>query len=114
MTATADIVVKRVKDALLVPSAALRFALPVQEEAPKRSSGGLIGALIPHPPTPLSGQRDKTTEKKSQQKVWVLKDGKPVPVPVTVGWAAGGMTEVVAGDIGAGTSVVVDTLAETK
>ena len=55
MTATADIVVKKVKDAILVPSAALRFIPPVRNEAAKKPSGGLIG----QPPSapPASGGR---------------------------------------------------------
>ena len=48
MTATADITVKKVDDAILVPSSALRFTPPVQQKA--NSATGLVGALLPHPP----------------------------------------------------------------
>ena len=44
MTATAEITVKQVKDAVLIPNAALRFAPPARAEQP---SGGLLSALIP-------------------------------------------------------------------
>ncbi len=114
MTATADIVVKTVKDALLVPSAALRFSPPVEEETAKKSSGGLVGALLPHPPKPAGGRSDAATNNRGQQKVWTLKAGKPSPVPLTVGSTNGGLAEAVAGDIRAGMTVVVDIVGETK
>ncbi len=50
MTATADIVVQEVNDALLVPNAALRYAPPQQEEKMARQSGGsLLSKLFPRP-----------------------------------------------------------------
>jgi HlyD family secretion protein len=114
MTATADIVVEMVKNVLLVPGAALRFAPPVQEETAKKSSGGLIAALLPHPPQPTPGQGDGATTNKAQQKVWVMKAGKLSPIPITVGSSSGGMTEVVAGDIQDGMAIVVDIVGGTK
>jgi HlyD family secretion protein len=106
MTATADIVVKRVENSILVPSAALRFIPPVQET--KKSSNDLIGALLPHPPSTETRQPDDTGGKK-QQRVWTLKDGRLSAVPVTVGSTNGGLSEVLAGEIQPGMAVVVDT-----
>lgn len=111
MTATADIIVKKIENAVLVPSAALRFTPPVQEE--KKSSGGLVGSILPHPP----GQGDKQVENitdKKQQRIWILKNEKLTPVSVTTGSANGGMTEVAAGDIQPGMAVVVDTISSVK
>ncbi len=111
MTATADITVNRVEGAVLLPSAALRFTPPVQEaEAPSR---GLLGALLPRPPMRASRPRENGTGNGKQQKVWILKDGQPVAVPVTVGATDGVMTEVVSGNITPGTALVVD-VATTK
>jgi HlyD family secretion protein len=67
MTATADITVKKVENAILVPSAALRFSPPVQQE--EKSSTGLIGALLPRPPRGPQQRNDINTNGK-QQKVW--------------------------------------------
>ena len=50
MTATADIVTRKVKDALLMPSAALRFVPPAQDSGKKvlgRSHGRLAAAPSP-------------------------------------------------------------------
>jgi len=106
MTATADIMVKKVENAILVPSAALRFTPPVQEE--KRPSTGLVGALLPRPPRSESKQVEEASTNKKQRHVWTLKDGQLSAIPVTIGSTDGSMTEVVAGDIKPGMALVVD------
>lgn len=111
MTATADIIIKKIGKAILIPSAALRFAPPVQEE--KKPSTGLIGAILPHPPGPGSQQREEAADKK-EKRIWVLRDGKILPVWIVTGSTNGGMTEVVAGDIQPGMTMVVDTVASEK
>ncbi|MBM4330876.1 MAG: efflux RND transporter periplasmic adaptor subunit [Deltaproteobacteria bacterium] len=110
MTATADITVKKVEKVTLVPNAALRFTPPVQEE--KKSSSGLVGALLPRPPSSPSKPIEEATTNKKQQRVWTLKEGKLSAVPITIGATNGIMTEVAAGDIKAGMAAVVD-IAET-
>ncbi|MCE5281486.1 MAG: efflux RND transporter periplasmic adaptor subunit [Deltaproteobacteria bacterium] len=110
MTATADITVKELKGALLIPGAALRFTPPVQEEA--KASGGLIASILPRPPRQT--KQTETVGNGKQQRVWVLKDGRLASVTVTTGSTSGSLTEVVAGDIKPGTAVVVDTLAVGK
>jgi HlyD family secretion protein len=109
MTATADITVKKVEDAILVPNAALRFTTPVQEE--KKPSGGLVGALFPRPPRFSSKQREDLTANKKQQRVWVLRDGQPSAISIKTGSTDGTMTEVVAGDISPGMALLVDLVA---
>jgi HlyD family secretion protein len=111
MTATADIIVKKVENTVLIPSAALRFTPPIQEE--KKPSTGLLGSLLPRPPSPNSQPREDNGGKK-QQCVWTLRDGQLSAISVTVGSANGGMTEVVAGDIQPGTAVVVDAVSPVK
>lgn len=111
MTATADITVKQIANAILIPSTALRFTPPIQQET--KTSGGLVGALLPRPPRSGSQQRNNDANKK-QQKVWILKDNQLSAVPITIGLSNGGMTEVVAGDIQPGMSVVVDVITGTK
>ena len=111
MTATADIIVKKIENAVLIPSAALRFTPPIQEE--KKPSTGLVGAILPRPPRSGTQQRGDTAGKK-QQRIWTLKEGQLSSVSVTIGSTNGGMTEVVAGDIQPGMVVVVDTVSSVK
>jgi HlyD family secretion protein len=109
MTATADITVKKVEKAVLIPSVALRFTPPVQEE--KQPSAGLVGSLLPRPPRSASKQNVDVSANKKQQHVWTLKNGQLSAVPITVGSTEGSMTEVVIGDLQPGMTVVVDTLS---
>lgn len=109
MTATADITVKKVEDAVLVPSAALRFTPPAP--AQKQPSRGLLGALLPRPPMSMSKPPENGTRNGKQQKVWILKDGQPVAVPVTIGATDGTMAEVVGGNVTPGTALVIDVAA---
>jgi len=107
MTATADIIVKKIENAVLIPSAAFRFAPPTQEE--EKSSTGLLDALLPRPPS--GAQQPADIAGKKQQRVWTLQDGQLLAVPVTIGSTNGGMTEVLGSEIQPGTAVVVDTIS---
>jgi HlyD family secretion protein len=111
MTATADITVKKVENAILIPSAALRFTPPINEDTAKSKGGSLISKLLPRPPRSAPEQR---SENKKQQQVWILKNDQISPVSITTGSANGGMTEVVAGDIQPGMEVVVDIISAVK
>ncbi len=111
MTATADITVKKVDNATLVPGAALRFTPPLQQE--EKPSTGLVGSLLPHPPSGMQ-QRSDTSANGKQQRVWVLKNGKPSPVSVTTGATSGGVTEVLTGDLQPGMDVVVDIITGVR
>ncbi len=107
MTATADITVKKIEDAVLVPSAALRFTPAVQEKATS-SGGGLVSSLLPRPPQSSSRPNENEASAKKQQRVWTLRDGQPIAIPVTVGATDGQMTEVKVGDIEPGMKVIID------
>ena len=111
MTATADITVRQLEKALLIPGAALRFTPPVQQET--KSSTGLLASLLPRPPSPAK-KSDDGSAGKGKQRVWILKDGRPVAVPVTTGSTSGSLTEVTSGDLKPGTPVVVDVLTGEK
>ena len=105
MTATAEIVVAQVDDALTVPNAALRFSPPSGAEVDQRN---FLQKIIPGRPRlrrPSSAQQPSGAERK----VWVLKDGSPGEVSVTVGQTDGKRTEIVSGDLAAGQAVIVDT-----
>jgi HlyD family secretion protein len=109
MTATADITVRELKDALLVPGAALRFTPPVVQ-VEEKTSRGLFFSLFPRPTRPQQGSDDGAAGK-GKQRVWVLKDDRPVAVVITTGWTSGSLTEVTSGNLAAGTPLVVDILA---
>ena len=107
MTATADITINKVENAILVPNAALRFMPPVKEkEAP--SNGSLINMLLPRRHRSPSKQLKDSTANKKLQHVWTLRDGKLLAIAVGIGATDGRMTEVTSGDIDPGMPLVVD------
>ncbi len=100
MTATADIVVKNIKDALLIPNAALRFTPPVQKQKEKGESRGLLGALLPHRPRrSKSDNLKKNLLKNGERLIWTLEKEKPVSIPIRTGATDGRLTEVLSGKI---------------
>ncbi|OPY74564.1 MAG: Macrolide export protein MacA [Syntrophorhabdus sp. PtaU1.Bin058] len=113
MTATADITVKRIENIILIPSAALRFSPPVKQ-VEKKSSGGIVGSLLPRPPRQEEKQREESGSNKQQKQIWTLKDGRLSPASITIGASNGGLTEVTSGDIQPGTEVVTDTITDTQ
>ena len=107
MTATADIVVGRVDDALLVPNAALRFTPSMaQLQQSEETEEGLMGGLIPRPmasAAPAVGR---------EPRVWVVRDGAALPVDLQVGPSDGLWTVVSTGDLTADDLVITDELTE--
>jgi HlyD family secretion protein len=75
--------VSALADALLVPNRALRFVPPDATDSSAASNDGYA-------------------------RVWVLDGGAAVPVPIRIGLSDGEMTEVLEGDIDAGTEVIID------
>jgi len=113
MTATAEITVNHIADALLVPNAALRFS-PPEETAGAGRSVGVMGWLFPRPPHTPPKPRDDATKEKNRQNVYVLKNGQPAAVSVLTGQSDGLMTEITSGDLPSGTLLVVDTVEKEK
>lgn len=111
MTATADITVKKIEKAVLVPSAALRFTPPVQEE--EQTSTGLLARILPRPPRSRTVPREHSGSRK-EQRVWTLRDGQPLAIPVTIGATNGSLTEIVGGELQPGMAVVVDTVSAVE
>jgi HlyD family secretion protein len=106
MTATADITVRKLENALLVPNAALRFTPPSTDQTPSRR--GIFRALLPGPPARDTRKNKRTGDDKKRQRVWVLRDGLPAPLSVATGVTDGAMTQILDGDIAPGTALVVD------
>ncbi|MCK4390674.1 MAG: efflux RND transporter periplasmic adaptor subunit [Desulfobacterales bacterium] len=108
MTATAEIITKRVEDAILVPNGALRFTPPAPEAETSRRGRSMLRAILPGPPRRPAKQRKVLHAGKSEHRVWTLRDEQPVAIPVTIGSSDGRMTEVVAGDLKPGLPLLVD------
>ncbi len=109
MTATAEITTRHIRNALLIPNAALRYAPPVAETE-AASGGTLLSRLFPRRPrsggTPQATGRDRT--------VWILRDGQPEAVEITIGASDGRMTEVLAGPLEPGMTLITDTMAASR
>jgi HlyD family secretion protein len=99
MTATAEITVTQVKDAVLAPNAALRFTPP----AALPDAGGF--GFPPRPPG--IGRRDRSAEK-AGPRLWTLSGQDLVPIDVAVGPTDGRRTVIERGEIAPGTPVIVD------
>jgi HlyD family secretion protein len=94
MTATADITVQSVSDALLVPNAALRYSPPAVAD---RQSGGILSRLFraprpPGAPRNRGGQRSDTPA--TSRPVFVLRENTPQRVMVETGATDGQFTIV--------------------
>ncbi len=87
MTANVRIITAVRKDVLKLPNAALRFTPP---DARKENAG----------------QKGKA--------VWVVENGKPMRLPVTVGISDGIFTEMVGGDVRQGQELIVEALSKSK
>jgi len=94
MTATADIRVAERKGVLLVPAAALRFT-PSTGTGVQAQKKTFLQSIIPMPQRP--GKQPLVTGEKltpGTGKLWMLRDGQPVPLLVKVGLSDGRSTEV--------------------
>ncbi len=103
MTATADITVETVQDALLVPNAALRWSPPAEATGSTSSGSGLLGLLMPRRP---NNRQTPATGTDGKRRIWVLRDGAPVAVPVEVG-ASDGTHTAVSGELTTTDKVIV-------
>jgi HlyD family secretion protein len=111
MTATAEITTATLKDVLLIPAAALRFAPPTGgTEKAGDDGGGLVSALLPRPPRPVSSRLPPARKKNGMQQIWVLRDGHPTPLEVKAGLTDGRLTEVLDGPLQPGMLVITDLL----
>ena len=102
MTATAQIVVEKVDDALTVPNAALRYVPPKTEA---EQGFDITRVFMPRPPRQRGAPKKDTTA--NARSVWVLKNGAPVEVAVTTGVTDGTSTQILSGDLTAGDKVII-------
>lgn len=95
MTATADIITRRVEDALMVPNAALRYQPLRKQEARTIFSG------------PPGRTQEESSYDRSESAVWVLREGSPARIPVKTGETDGVMRIILEGALRPGDPVIV-------
>jgi HlyD family secretion protein len=112
MTATADIIVNKIEDAILVPNAVLRFDPPEIEETTDNSRRGVM-RLFPSRKHPAK-KRTELHPDRSHQLVWTQKNGELISIDVVTGESDGSMTEIKSGDVTPGMKLVVDMINTGK
>jgi len=124
MTAYVSITVDQRKDALLVPNAALRFRpsepVPGQDKTSgesRQNEGKPRDAKSPDGKSPDVKTQDAHKAMHGKDKgeaspmigtVYMLENGRPKPVRVTIGITDNRFTEVVSGDLKEGSAVIVE------
>jgi HlyD family secretion protein len=128
MTANVTIVYAERGDALRVPNASVRFRPPEDWLAALASSsadgrdptggrgpardgtGGAEGAARPA----MQGRSRAGGGSPDERTVWVLRERKPVPIPIRTGVSDGSMTEVLEGDLRPGDLAITDVQTAAK
>jgi HlyD family secretion protein len=117
MTANAEIVTLNRENVVLAPASAFRWSPPAAAAgSTARKNGGLVGSLMPGPPDRDRQQKvaGAVTSTDKEQTLWVLKDGKPEALRVTVGASNGRQTEVTSGGLEPGMKVITETAVAVK
>ncbi|RWX75442.1 efflux RND transporter periplasmic adaptor subunit [Neorhizobium lilium] len=111
MTATADITVQAVHDAILLPNATLRYSPP----ATTRARGGSMLSRLFAPPRPRgNGAPREEKGSATERSVWVLRGGNPQRVTVETGPTDGQFTVLKAGDLKEGDQLITDAVARNS
>lgn len=106
MTAYVNIAVAERKDVLLIPNAALRFKPSGNDQGGKQGNNGKYGGAA----NQGAGEKKQDAKPKREGlsgKVYVLKDGIPVQVSVSLGISDNRNTEITGGELKAGDQVIV-------
>ena len=116
MTATADITVRKISNAILVPNSALRFTPPADDTSTtekKSGNGSVVSKILPRHSRQQKNPSNQVS-RDSQQRVWTVRNGTAVPIPVTTGANDGIRTEITSGDVQPGTAIIVATMSAKK
>ncbi|MDR3391590.1 MAG: efflux RND transporter periplasmic adaptor subunit [Sulfuriferula sp.] len=103
MTATSEITTAHRENVLLVPNAALRFTPPAK--AANKDNGSFVSSLMPKAPPAAVKQIGN-----GNQQIWILRNGQPVAVPITVGVSNGKQTEISGSGLQQGMQVITDSV----
>ncbi|MFH2067285.1 MAG: efflux RND transporter periplasmic adaptor subunit [Pseudomonadota bacterium] len=110
MTATADMTVQRIDQALLVPNTALRFTPPATLTE-KATSGTILSKLLPGPPQSKSSAKQADSSGDKRQSVWTMgENGQLAKIPIATGETDGTLTQVLSGAVTPGQRLVVGTV----
>ncbi|XOF35172.1 MAG: efflux RND transporter periplasmic adaptor subunit [Candidatus Electrothrix sp. YB6] len=113
MTATAEIVVQQVENALTVPNAALRFTPPSPEKNTQKPS--LLSTVFPRRSRRRKERKPTIVPKGKRQHVWIeSKQGPPKQIAVKVGLSDGMRTEILEGELQDGDEVITAALSGGK
>ena len=111
MTATSDISVAESKDVFLVPTTALRFSPATASTASAAAKKSFVQSLIPMPTRnsnrPVASDSDT---KSTGAHLWILRNGQPEALLVTIGLSDGRHTEVSGDGLSAGLVVITRAL----
>ncbi|WP_417914665.1 efflux RND transporter periplasmic adaptor subunit [Candidatus Electronema sp. JM] len=114
MTATAEIAVQKAENALIVPTAALRFSPQAQDKG-EQKKGSFLDSLMIRPRFSGGGKRPAKPDGKGPQQVWTLgRDGQPQAVPVKTGLSDGSSTQILEGELKEGDAVITAAVADGK
>ena len=103
MTATAEIKVTEIADALLLPNAALRYVPPIAESTTNR---GFLQRLLPGRPQFRPASQHE--EAGPNRAVWILRNGDPLQTRIAIGLSDGKLTEIRGGELALGDALIVD------
>tara|TARA_R110002073_G_scaffold266751_2_gene430083 strand:- start:2506 stop:3792 length:1287 start_codon:yes stop_codon:yes gene_type:complete len=107
MTATAEIIVQTVEDALLIPNAALRYTPPTI--ATEDSDKSFIQSIMPRP-SRSSDVAKIDQPSNGDRRIWVLQDNEPIEVQIRVGVTDGVNTQVLTGDLKLDDQAILDNI----
>jgi HlyD family secretion protein len=105
MTATAEVTVKRIADALLVPNAALRFSPPASES---EGVGDRLRSVMSGRPRFPRRESETREGGPPPQNVYRLRGGSVERIELRAGATDGRWTEVLEGDVAPGDALAVD------
>jgi HlyD family secretion protein len=103
MTATAEIKVTEIQDALLISNAALRYTPTATDSTTSRS---FLSRLLPGPPSFRPSSPQEQTGR--NRTVWALTNGEPTQVKIEIGSSDGKHTEVQNGELKVGQALITD------
>jgi HlyD family secretion protein len=109
MTATADISVAKCENALFVRNAALRFDPAAAEALAQQSEDKrtLVQSLAPSRRWRQKSSVPKIKDREKGARIWTLRDGEAVEVPVNIGITDGRVTEITGEGLAEGMPVIL-------
>lgn len=118
MTATTEIIVNDIENAVLIPNAAIRFAVQFKtkdDETSPEEKEKLFSKFRPGPPIQNASTTTNIEERVSPgdiKTVYILENNKPVSISIKTGLTDGRMTQITGGDLKPGTYVITSVIEE--